>query len=218
MNAIDTDGRKVKPTSLAELTMIHNTLPMDARRYVRLDENGFIDSQLLNSYNGKSLNYSNLKKLVNSDITVEVILDNQFTYVGKDGKIAVGKMQHYAFDPRYDLETDKDLTGETMSGLSTGESGFLGKTLFPDRDGVQNSPNENIIIIVNKNLSPADAAEIYSHEANGHALLYIDNGGDHKGASHQPIGGLVSGGEGNVVLKNMIINSKKRNNPKHAER
>ncbi len=63
------------------------------------------------------------------------------------------------------------------------------KTLFPDKDGIQNSPNGNIIVIINKNLSPAGAAENYSHEANGHALLYILNGGNHKGASHQPING-----------------------------
>ena len=48
------------------------------------------------------------------------------------------------------LEEDKDLKGETMGGLSTGESGFMGKTLFPDKDGIQNSPNGNIIVIINK--------------------------------------------------------------------
>jgi hypothetical protein len=33
----------------------------------------------------------------------------------------------------------------------------MGKTLFPDKEGIQNSPNGNIIVIVNKNLSPAGA-------------------------------------------------------------
>lgn len=94
-----------------------------------------------------------------------------------------------------------------MGGLTTGESGFMGKTLFPDKDGIQNSPNGNIIIIVNKNLSPAGAAENYSHEANGHGLLYILNGGDHKDASHQPVNGQWI--EGNKTLMEMIINSKK---------
>ena len=62
-------------------------------------------------------------------------------------------------------------------------------------------------MIINKNLSPQGAAEIYSHEANGHALLYIMNGGNHNGASHQPIDGRFV--EGNIILKEMIINSKK---------
>lgn len=147
--------------------------------------------------------------MVNSDRMVEVVLDDKFTFMGQDGKLGAATMSYYSFDPKYDSESDKDLMGKTMSGLSTGESGFMGKTLFPDKDGIQNSPNNNIIVVVNKNLSPAGAAETYSHEANGHALLYIKNGGNHKGASHQPINGLFSGGEGNKTLMEMIINSKK---------
>ena len=80
---------------------------------------------------------------------------------------------------------------------------------MPEKGGIQNAPNKNIIVIVNKNLSPSGAAETYSHEANGHALLYIQNGGNHEGASHQPINGLFSGVEGNKILMEMIINSKK---------
>ena len=204
---IDPDGLDVKPAGTAELKMIQNTLPKEARDYVRLDENGFIDRTLVNSYSGMSLNFSNLKTMVNSDRIVEVVLDDKFTFMGQDGKLGTAKMQYIAFDPKFDLESSKDLKGETIGGLSTGESGFLGKTLFPDKDGIQNSPNRNIIAIINSNLSPEGAAEVYSHEANGHALLYIQNGGDHKGASHQPIGGQWI--EGNETLKNMIINSKK---------
>ena len=204
---IDPDGRDVKPAGTAELTMIQNTLPKEARDYVRLDKNGLIDRTLLNSYGGESLNFNNLKTMVNSDRVVEVVLDDKFTFMGQDGKLGTATMSYNAFDPKYDLESDKDLKGETMGGLSTGESGFMGKTLFPDKEGIQNSPNGNIIVIVNKNLSPAGAAENYSHEANGHALMYILNGGDHKGASHQPVKGQWI--EGNKPLMEMIINSKK---------
>ena len=204
---IDPDGRDVKPAGTAELTMIQNTLPKEARDYVRLDKNGLIDQTLLNSYGGESLNFNNLKTMVNSDRVVEVVLDDKFTFMGQDGKLGTATMSYNAFDPKYDLESDKDLKGETMGGLSTGESGFMGKTLFPDKEGIQNSPNGNIIVIVNKNLSPAGAAENYSHEANGHALMYILNGGDHKGASHQSVKGQWI--EGNKPLMEMIINSKK---------
>ena len=204
---IDPDGREVKPGGAAELTMIQNTLPKEARNYVRLDKNGFIDRTLLNSYGGESLNFNNLKTMVNSDRVVEVLLDDKFTFMGQDGQLGTETMSYVPFDPKYDSEADKDLTGETMGGLTTGESGFMGKTLLPDKDGIQNSPNGNIIVIVNKNLSPAGAAENYSHEANGHALLYILNGGDHKGASHQPVNGQWI--EGNKTLMDMIINSKK---------
>lgn len=192
---------------MAELRMIQNTLPKDARSYVRLDKNGLIDRELLNSYNGESFNVNNLKIIVNSNIVVEVVLSDEFTFMGQDGKLGTAKMSYKAFDPKFDSEEDKDLTGKRMSGLSTGESGFIGKTLFPDKEGIQNSPNNNIIVIINKNLSSAGAAEIYSHEANGHALLYIKNGGNHWGASHQPVGGGWK--EGNNILREMIINSKR---------
>jgi len=204
---IDPDGWEVKPGGTAELTMIQNTLPKEARDFVRLDKNGFIDRTLLNSYGGESLNFNNLKTMINSDRIVEVLLADKFTFMGQDGQLGTETMSYVSFDPQFDSEADKDLTGETMGGLTTGESGFMGKTLFPDKDGIQNSPNGNIIVIVNKNLSPAGAAENYSHEANGHALLYILNGGDHKGASHQPVNGQWI--EGNKTLMDMIINSKK---------
>ena len=68
MRFVDLDGRDVKPARIAELVMIQNTLPKDARNYVSLDKNGLIDRKLLNSYDGKSLNFNNLKTMVNSDI------------------------------------------------------------------------------------------------------------------------------------------------------
>jgi hypothetical protein len=204
---VDPDGRVVRPAGTAELTMIQNTLPKDAQSYVRLDNNGLIDQKLLNSYAGQSQNFSSLKTMVNSNMTVDVKLDDKFTYADPNGQTGTANMSYIPFDPKYGTNADKDLTGTTMGGTSTGESGVLGKTLFPDKDGMQNSPNGNIIVVVNKNLSPEAAAEMYSHEGNGHALLYIQNGGKHKDASHQPVNGLWI--EGNTLLKDMIINSKK---------
>jgi hypothetical protein len=58
---IDSDGRDLKPAGTAELIMIQNTLPKEARDYVRLDKNGLIDRTLLNLYGGESLNFNNLK-------------------------------------------------------------------------------------------------------------------------------------------------------------
>ncbi|MCQ2375114.1 MAG: hypothetical protein MJ069_04350 [Salinivirgaceae bacterium] len=203
---VDVDGREVKPTSVAELVMIQNTLPKEARKYVALDNKGLIDKGLINSHTSVSQNYNNLKSLVNSNRVVEVVLDDKFKYIGKDGVCGTETMQHSYFDPQWDTEDDKDIYGQTMAGTSTGESGFLGKTLFPDNEGLQNSISNNIVVIVNKNLSAKAAAEIYSHEANGHALLYILNGGDHNGASHQTQKcGLT---ELNVRLKEMILQSK----------
>ena len=65
--------------------------------------------------------------MVNSDMMVEVVLDDKFTFMGKDGKLGIATMSYCSFDPKYDSESDKDLTGGTMNGLSTGERGFMGK-------------------------------------------------------------------------------------------
>lgn len=182
--------------------MIKNTLPKEVRKYVQFDNNGFIDQELLNSCSSNSNNLENLKTLVNSQLTIEVYLNDSFKYADKEGVIGTATMQMIPFDPLY--PEDLDFKGETLSGVSTGETGFLGKTLFPDRVGEQNSPNSNLMIIVNSGLSSAWSAEMYSHEANGHALLYVINGYDHIGASHQTVNMV----DCNVKLREMIIRSK----------
>ena len=45
---VDSDGKEIKPAGTAELIMIQNTLPKEARNYVKLDNNGLIDRALLN--------------------------------------------------------------------------------------------------------------------------------------------------------------------------
>lgn len=202
VNAIDPDGRKVRPIGLAELTMILNTLPKETWNYVQIDNNGFINSNLINSFNSDSNNFNSLKQMVNSSQTVVVKFDDSFLYADEKGNIESATMQYNPYAPEYGDE--KDVNGETISGTSTGESGFMGKTLFPDRDGYQNSPTNDIIVIVNKYLSSPAASEIFSHEGYGHALLYIINGGNHEGASHQ-VKGMK---DKNSVLVDMIIRAK----------
>lgn len=58
-------------------------------------------------------------------------------------------------------------------GTSTGETGFLGKTLFPDKNGLQNSTNGNTVVLVNSNLSEDGRAQTYSHEARMDMPIYI---------------------------------------------
>ena len=96
------NGCDVKPAGNAELIMIQNTLPKDARSYVRLNKNGMIDRALLNSYDGKSLNFNNLKTMVNSDRIVEVVFDDKFTFMGQDEKLGTETIPYNSFDPKYD--------------------------------------------------------------------------------------------------------------------
>ena len=47
-----------------------NTLPEDARQYVVLNKNGYIDPYILQQYIGEDLNYSDLIELVFSEMVV----------------------------------------------------------------------------------------------------------------------------------------------------
>ena len=204
---VDLDGRKLRPAGEAELNMIRNTVPQNSRQYISLDENGYIDQNQLDLYQGNSLNYNNIKEIVAADVTMEVRLDDKFSFVDKNGHAGTATMSYFPYDSTY--PEDKDVDVETVNGISTGETGFTGKTLFPDKDGMQNSPSDNIVVIVHNKLSPMGAAEMYSHEANGHGLLYIRNGGDHAGASHNVINLDGKLTETNEPLKIMIIQSRR---------
>ena len=92
----------------------------------------------------------------------------------------------------------------SIDEITTGETGLLGKTLFPDNDGVQNSTSNNVEVYINLGLSPNGRAEAYSHEVNGHVLLYFRSGYNHKRASHLYIGAI----ETNTTLRNLIMKSK----------
>ena len=201
VNLVDPDGRKVKPKGIKELMMIRNTLPIDSHRYVQLTKDGYIDAELLSYYNGVSDNCSSLLQLVQANTVVDVILDNQYEYLNRNGELCESPQMSY-FPPD---EQFMDTSFEFTSGVTTGESGNMGKTLFPDLDGEENSPDLNIKVIVNPEMSLLGAAEIFSHEAYGHALLYIRNGGDHNGASHQ-VSGMI---DVNLTLKDMIFKSRK---------
>jgi RHS repeat-associated protein len=198
---IDPDGRApetVKPGSQAALNMIKNTLTKADAQFVRLDQSGNIDKDFLNSNtNSTSGNFGSLQTLVNSETMVTVDLANSYSYSDSEGNLQTSDMPYFPADEYSDF----DLDGSTMSGTSTGESGFLGKTLFPDNTGLQNSPTNELKIIVNSSLSPAGQAEIYSHEANGHGKIYIQTNG---AASHQAIGMR----ETNKNLVNEIVKSK----------
>ena len=162
-----------------------------------------VDRVLLSQYSGESQNFKSLMELVNSNKVISVILDDKFSFKGKNGQLGTAHMSYFPFDESF--PEDKDLNFEFISSLSTGESGFYGKTLFPDNEGEQNSTTDAIEVIIHPSLSKIGAAEAFSHEGYGHALLYVRNGGDHHGASHITKGMT----ETNVILKSMILKARK---------
>ena len=200
VNLVDWDGREVFLKGDRELEMIRETLPEGARTYVRINENGFIDKQTLHDYVGDDYNYSNLLSLVDDNTIVFVSINDSFDYISSDGRDCTGRLSYFPPD-----EFLMDPSIEIVSGLTTGESGNYGKTLFPDRVGAQNSTSKMIEIYLHPSLSSTGAAEAFSHEGYGHALLYIKNGHDHEGASHQPQNWV----DKNTVLVNMILNARR---------
>ena len=92
----------------------------------------------------------------------------------------------------------------SIDEITTGDTGLWGKTLFPDNDGVQNSTSNNVEVYINLGLSPNGRAEAYSHEVNGHVLLYLRSGYNHKMASHSYIRAIDT----NTTLSNLIMKSK----------
>ena len=198
---IDPVGCDVKPYGEEELAMIKNTLPEEAHQYVILNKNGYIDKEALEGFKGNSVNFEALKELVNSKYDISVKLGVSYSYMDNAGNILSHEMNY--------LEADKDLADEDFqytNGLTTGEGGNNGVTLLPGKgeSSVNSMEDLKIDVIIHQNLSEIGRAETYSHEANGHALMYVRTQDRYKSA-HQ-YRGLT---ETNIPLRDMIINSRK---------
>lgn len=200
VNLIDPDGTIIIPKGTEELNMIRNTLPEEDREYVNLDENGQIDAESLNEHKSESGNYNLLSELVNSDLTIEVILDTEIQATDIEGNPYTETLTYTGFDD-YFADTEFEYT----SGLSTGETGAFGVTLLPE-DGAnkKNSPNDNIYVLIHPSLSETGRAEAYSHEANGHAIIY------HRTRDRELSGHKENKmTETNIVLRTLILQSRK---------
>lgn len=184
--------------------MIQMTLPKEARSYVILDLNGMIDEATLATCPIVSNNILALQELVADPIVIDVSLDNKYEWKEGLNKDGIEDMDNP--NPMSYLEPDPVFMDpyNSLNDLSTGESGLVGKALFPDNEGIQNSTDGNIKVIVNISLSLQGRAESYSHEANGHVLRYIKTRYNHKAASHQ-FDGLM---DLNKELVKMIMGSK----------
>ena len=69
----------------------------------------------------------------------------------------------------------------------------------------KNSINGELFVIINKNLSKEGAAENYSHEAIGHAIIYVLSNGNYQLSVHQ----TERLTEKHFILKKAIIRTKK---------
>ena len=110
----DPTGKELKPKGEEELQVIKNTFPAEARRFVVINDEGFIDKNTLEEYSGDSYNFQILKYIVNSPITMFVELNDNYNYIDENGELTNSTMTYYDFNPLYDNEDDKDKTGSTI--------------------------------------------------------------------------------------------------------
>ena len=85
VNLVDPDGLDVIPKSVVELEIIRNTLPEDARMFVQLNESGSINKELLNMYLSDNYNFQSLSEMVNSKMTIQFSVSEDFDYYDSYG-------------------------------------------------------------------------------------------------------------------------------------
>ena len=189
---VDPNGEIVIALNPDAQISILNTLTKEDMAYVKFDENGMIDKNLLNKAISTSENFNALKQLVNDETIFEINVSDKFLYKDENGNI-----KEYKFDPI--IQTD-DKNGSF--GFNTGETGFLGITQTPGNESEKyNSPDNSVKITINKGLSKEGRAQILSHEAYGHAYLY-SKGEDYV---HRVISASEGLKETNVKLSEQII-------------
>lgn len=203
---VDPDGRDVFPTSEEAYEMILRTLPSEARIYVQRNSDGYIDRNLINSYECESSNFNDLKTLVNSDCVIEVSVSSQFDVLLPDGTVHTNKdfsSYEIVVDPNF-----VDAEGTSISKYSTGEIGWSGVTQYPEAASSYPSTNENVKVHINSQLSAQGRAETFAHEFFGHAFIYATTG-DVRASGHDfqdhPDGGQY---DANTNLTRRIINAK----------
>ena len=206
VNAVDPDGKQVRPQGKEEIAMILSTLQEEYRNFVSIGKNGVIDANRLNEYKGNDYNAQMLKELVANPVIIEIFLSKSFSW--KIGSAYTDNPDDKDLPNPYPMNLGEKMKDpapkEYVDDITTEDTGLWGKTLFPDNDGVQNSTSNNVEVYTNLGLSPNGRAEAYSHEVNGHVLLYFRSGYNHKMASHLYIGAIDT----NTTLRYLIMKSK----------
>ena len=203
---VDPDGMEVLPTSEEAYQMILMTIPEVARNFVQRDANGYIDRNLINSFDCESSNFRDLQQLVNNDCTIEVSVADSYDWINNEGNIETTHMEYR--NPSIDAELYRQYNItiippdeiDGIYGVSTGESGEMGVTALPTRMAGHQSTNDNIQITINAQLSPKGRIENFAHEFFGHAYIYATTC-DAEKASHDY---SHPGEDGNIDLRNRI--------------
>ena len=191
INNIDWNGQEVIALTYAAQRAILNTLPRDLQKHVVFNPNGTINKVLLNSTKSNSGNYVALSSLVYDKRIYEVIVTDKIVYKDENGTLNEKGLG--------DITQTNNYVGSF--GFNTGEDGWQGVTQTPgDAPRKYNSPDENVKIVINSNLSEKGQAQTFAHEGYGHSYLY-SKGIVH---THQYINTAFGFKEGNQVLSEAI--------------
>ena len=191
VNALDENGKTIQAISSESQEMIQSLVPVSLRQYIVFDSQGCIYQNIINSVSSESQNFMGIQALANHQLELIVDVTDKFNYKDTEGNpqsIEFGKI-------RIDNNWEPGLYS-----LSTNELGFQGVTLTPGNEDYFNSPNNNIYVYINSNLSKIGRRENASHEFLGHAFFYVF--GLTPGHIYLP-----DQREGNVPLKNQILQS-----------
>ena len=177
----DPTGEAVQASSDSQNAILLTLKPED-RLFVLFDVTGKICKGLMAAHKSESVNYNNLFELVCATELITVHRADRYYYKDADGGIQMEFLNTY-----YESEYVKDFI-EDFTDTSTGEVGKTGVTLLPSSPkSLVSSLDDNIHIVLSDQLSEEGAAENYSHEGNGHALLYVRYH-DRKISGHQTNG------------------------------
>ena len=179
----DPSGLVVTAVTAEAKTAILLTLSSEDRNHIKFMKDGSIDPSSFTFHLSQSKNFNNLSVLVNSSDNIIVDWDDKFEFKDNEGQNHVSELGPIEYDRLFVDDNPKAPTGPT-----TGETGFFGKTLLPGKgESGHNSVDSNIKIVINKGLSPLGAAQSFSHEGYGHALMYVKTH-DRKASAHNFIG------------------------------
>ena len=202
VNRVDPDGCDVHPADSIGYQTILNTLSQEEQQYVTLNTDGYIDIERLSQCQSQSNNFQALWDLVESPIQINVTSQSETEYI-ENGQ----KCNEY-FNPVEIFDDFKDFGFTSCIGNTTGDTGNLGVTYMPTNGGPGKGPKDgsSIDININPSLSPLGAAETFSHEGYGHALIYVRTGGNREAARHHFLPGSK---EGNKLLIDYSIRARK---------
>ena len=195
----DPTGERIIANDISIQRTILLTLNLHDRGYVEFNHGGYLNRELLLNNNIGSENFNSLVLLETAPELIYVEFDNQYNFIDSKGDLK-RKELNAIVDPTFITNEIKNFTD-----ITTGEIGRTGVTLLPS-DGQHdvNSYDDNIHIILSDQLSQDGAAQLYSHEANGHAKLYILTH-DRNLSSHRVKNYI----ETNKLLSNAILQSLK---------